>query len=51
LILNPYYYQQEILDKLKAEREAHRSFKNLVVAPRGRVRQSSRPLITWTFAG
>jgi hypothetical protein len=26
--LKPYYYQQEILDRLKAEREVHRSFKN-----------------------
>ena len=29
------YYQQEILDKLKAEREVHYSFKNLVVAATG----------------
>nr|WP_242860401.1 DEAD/DEAH box helicase family protein [Desulfosporosinus sp. I2] len=33
--LKPYYYQQEILDKLKAEREVHHSFKNLVVAATG----------------
>jgi len=33
--ITPYYYQQEILDKLKAEREVHNSFKNLVVAATG----------------
>ncbi|MHB8076696.1 DUF3427 domain-containing protein [Desulfosporosinus fructosivorans] len=33
--IKPYYYQQEILDKLKAEREVHNSFKNLVVAATG----------------
>ncbi|MDR3599510.1 MAG: DUF3427 domain-containing protein [Desulfosporosinus sp.] len=33
--ITPYYYQQEILDKLKAEREVHHSFKNLVVAATG----------------
>jgi len=33
--IKPYYYQQEILDKLKAEREVHHSFKNLVVAATG----------------
>ncbi|EGW38292.1 DEAD/DEAH box helicase [Desulfosporosinus sp. OT] len=33
--LKPYYYQQEILDKLKAEREVHHSFRNLVVAATG----------------
>lgn len=31
----PYYFQQEILDKLKAEREIHNSNKNLVVAATG----------------
>jgi len=31
----PYYYQQEILDKLQAEREVHGSYKNLVVAATG----------------
>lgn len=36
--LKPYYYQQEILDKLKAEREVHQSFKNLVVAATGTVK-------------
>jgi HKD family nuclease len=33
--IRPYYYQQKILDKLKAEREVHHSFKNLVVAATG----------------
>jgi superfamily II DNA or RNA helicase len=33
--INPYYYQQEILDKLKAERELHHSYKNLVIAATG----------------
>lgn len=33
--IKPYYYQQEILDKLKAERQVHNSFKNLVVAATG----------------
>ncbi|HWQ89045.1 MAG TPA: DUF3427 domain-containing protein, partial [Desulfitobacteriaceae bacterium] len=33
--IRPYYYQQEILDKLKAEREVHNSYKNLVVAATG----------------
>ena len=33
--IKPYYYQQEILDKLKAEREVHQSFKNLAVAATG----------------
>ena len=33
--IKPYYYQQEILDKLHAEREVHHSFKNLVVAATG----------------
>ncbi len=33
--IKPYYYQQEILDKLQAEREIHGSFKNLVVAATG----------------
>ncbi|KJR46371.1 ATPase [Desulfosporosinus sp. I2] len=33
--IKPYYYQQKILDKLKAEREVHHSFKNLVVAATG----------------
>jgi len=33
--IQPYYYQQEILDKLKAEREIHNSYKNLVVAATG----------------
>jgi len=33
--IKPYYYQQEILDKLQAEREVHNSFKNLVVAATG----------------
>jgi len=36
--LKPYYYQQEILDKLKAEREVHHSFKNIVVAATGTVK-------------
>jgi len=33
--ITPYYYQQEILDKLKAERELHHSYKNLLVAATG----------------
>jgi superfamily II DNA or RNA helicase len=33
--ITPYYFQQEILDKLKAEREIHDSYKNLVVAATG----------------
>lgn len=33
--VTPYGYQQEILDKLKAEREIHGRFKNLVVAATG----------------
>ncbi|GAB6172201.1 DEAD/DEAH box helicase [Paradesulfitobacterium aromaticivorans] len=33
--IKPYYYQQEILEKLKAEREVHNSFRNLVVAATG----------------
>jgi len=33
--ISPYYFQQEILDKLKAEREIHGSYRNLVVAATG----------------
>ena len=33
--IRPYYYQQEILDKLKAEREVHGANRNLVVAATG----------------
>lgn len=33
--INPYWYQQEILDKLEAERELHHRYKNLVVAATG----------------
>lgn len=33
--IKPYYYQQEILDKLQAEREVHGSYRNLVVAATG----------------
>lgn len=33
--IKPYYYQQEILDKLKAEREVHGFYRNLVVAATG----------------
>lgn len=33
--IQPYYYQQEILDKLQAEREVHQRFRNLVVAATG----------------
>jgi len=33
--IQPYYYQQEILDKLQAEREVHGRFRNLVVAATG----------------
>lgn len=33
--IQPYVYQQEILDKLRAEREVHHCWKNLVVAATG----------------
>ena len=33
--INPYPYQQEILDRLKAERDIRRHFRNLVVAATG----------------
>ena len=33
--IQPYYYQQEILDKLQAERDIHKRFRNLVVAATG----------------
>ena len=33
--IQPYYYQQEILDKLRAEREVHGRYRNLVVAATG----------------
>ncbi|KLU60159.1 UvrABC system protein B [Peptococcaceae bacterium CEB3] len=33
--IKPYYYQQEILDKLHAAREVHHSCKNLIVAATG----------------
>lgn len=33
--IQPYSYQKEILDKLKAEREIHGKFKNLIVAATG----------------
>jgi len=33
--IQPYYYQQDILDKLQAEREVHGRFRNLVVAATG----------------
>lgn len=33
--IQPYSYQKEILDKLKAEREIHHKYKNLVVAATG----------------
>ncbi len=33
--IKPYYYQQEILDKLQAERKVHHSCKNLIVAATG----------------
>lgn len=33
--LKPYHYQEEILEKLKVEREVHNSYKNLVVAATG----------------
>ncbi|RSK34281.1 DEAD/DEAH box helicase [Bhargavaea beijingensis] len=35
LDIRPYYYQQEILDELQAEREVHGRFRNLVVAATG----------------
>jgi superfamily II DNA or RNA helicase/HKD family nuclease len=33
--IQPYYYQQEILDKLAAEREVHSNYRNLVVSATG----------------
>ena len=33
--ITPYPYQQEILDKIKAEREVRNNYKNLVVAATG----------------
>ena len=33
--IQPYYFQQEILDRLQAEREVHHRYKNLVVAATG----------------
>jgi hypothetical protein len=33
--IQPYYYQKEILDKLKAERSIHGKYRNLVVAATG----------------
>lgn len=33
--IKPYPYQQEILEKLEAERQIHQSFKNLIVAATG----------------
>jgi HKD family nuclease len=33
--IKPYYYQQEILDRLEAEREVHGSYRNLIVAATG----------------
>jgi superfamily II DNA or RNA helicase len=33
--ITPYHYQKEILEKLKSEREIHKSFKNLIVAATG----------------
>ncbi len=33
--ITPYYFQQEILDQLKAEREIHNSYRNLVAAATG----------------
>lgn len=35
LDVNPYSYQQEVLDKLQVEREIHNRYKNLVVAATG----------------
>ncbi|MFC7366500.1 MULTISPECIES: DEAD/DEAH box helicase [Bhargavaea] len=35
LDIRPYYYQQEILDELQAEREVHGRYRNLVVAATG----------------
>lgn len=34
-VINPYPYQQEILDQLEAERKVHHHYKNLVVASTG----------------
>lgn len=33
--IRPYYYQKEILDQLKVEREVHNNYKNLIVAATG----------------
>jgi len=33
--IQPYYYQKEILTRLKAERELHNNYKNLIVAATG----------------
>ncbi|KAF5067483.1 MULTISPECIES: DEAD/DEAH box helicase [Methanoculleus] len=33
--IRPYYYQKEILERLKAERELHNNYKNLIVAATG----------------
>jgi len=33
--IKPFHYQEEILDKLKAERELHENYKNLIVAATG----------------
>ncbi|MCM2465439.1 DEAD/DEAH box helicase [Methanoculleus oceani] len=33
--IKPYYYQKEILERLKAERELHNNYKNLIVAATG----------------
>lgn len=33
--ITPYYYQKEILERLKAERELHNNYKNLIVAATG----------------
>ncbi|MBA7468651.1 hypothetical protein ES707_03903 [subsurface metagenome] len=33
--IRPYYYQKEILERLKAERELHNNYRNLIVAATG----------------
>lgn len=34
-VIQPYYYQQEILDQLQVERDVHNNYRNLVVAATG----------------
>lgn len=48
--IRPYSYQQEILDKLDAERKVCGLTRNLVVAATGTGKTASRPLIIGVFA-